>query len=125
MSPLPRKACSILVLLTWGILGAVPVAACTGIRLIAEDGSVVFGRTMEWGTFDLNSRVVIIPRGHEFQSLLEGGEPGLRWKGKFGAVGLDALEKDFLVDGMTSGDFRSMCFTIPDSPTTHPSRTPT
>lgn len=26
--------------------------ACTGIRLIATDGGVVYGRTMEWGAFD-------------------------------------------------------------------------
>lgn len=39
-----------------------PVAnACTGMTLKAEDGAVVFGRTMEWGTFDLLSRAVIVP----------------------------------------------------------------
>jgi choloylglycine hydrolase len=37
--------------------------ACTGITLVAKDGAVVFGRTQEWGTFDLRSRVAIIPRG--------------------------------------------------------------
>ena len=31
--------------------------ACTGICLVAKDGGVVYGRTMEWGTFDLNSRL--------------------------------------------------------------------
>ncbi len=36
--------------------------ACTGIALKAEDGTFVYGRTMEWGAFDLNSRVAIIPR---------------------------------------------------------------
>jgi hypothetical protein len=33
------------------------VAACTGITLRAKDGSVVFGRTLEWGSSGLNSRV--------------------------------------------------------------------
>jgi choloylglycine hydrolase len=32
--------------------------ACTGITLKAKDGAVVYGRTMEWGSFDLNSRLV-------------------------------------------------------------------
>ena len=32
--------------------------ACTGITLKAKDGTVVNGRTMEWGTFDLKARVV-------------------------------------------------------------------
>lgn len=50
-----------------------PVAdACTGMTLKAQDGAVVFGRTMEWGTFicypgrsscpvDSNSRVKHLP----------------------------------------------------------------
>jgi len=40
-----------------------PAIACTGIRLIAKDGGVEYGRSMEWGAFDLTSRVAIIPRG--------------------------------------------------------------
>ncbi|NRB73015.1 MAG: choloylglycine hydrolase family protein [Verrucomicrobiales bacterium] len=77
-----------------------PSNACTGITLRANDGAVVFGRTMEWGTFDLNSRLVLIPRGYEIQSKIGDGEPGLTWKTIWGTVGLDAIEKDFLLDGM-------------------------
>jgi choloylglycine hydrolase len=76
------------------------LSACTGITLKAKDGAVVFGRTLEWGSFDLKSRVVIVPRGHEFVSHLENGATGFRWKGVYGAVGIDAVEKDFVVDGM-------------------------
>jgi choloylglycine hydrolase len=74
--------------------------ACTGIILRATDGAVVYGRTMEWGTFDLNSRLVVISRGHTFQGQTPDGKPGMTWRGKFGVVGLDALGKDVLVDGM-------------------------
>jgi len=35
-----------------------------GNYLKAKDGAVVYGRTMEWGSFDLNSQVVIYPRGY-------------------------------------------------------------
>jgi len=73
---------------------------CTGITLKAKDGAIVFGRTMEWGTFDLNSRLVIVPRGHEYKSHLGEGQTGRSWKGVYGCVGLDALRKDFLLDGM-------------------------
>jgi choloylglycine hydrolase len=38
------------------------IRACTCFVLKAADGAAVYGRTMEWGAFDLNSRVVIIPR---------------------------------------------------------------
>ena len=77
-----------------------PVEACTGITLRAKDGAVVFGRTMEWGTFDLKSRLVVIPRGYEIESEIGDGNRGLVWKTRYGTVGLDAIEKDFLVDGM-------------------------
>jgi choloylglycine hydrolase len=74
--------------------------ACTGITLTAKDGSIVFARTLEWGSFDLKSRLVIIPRGVQFKSHLEDGLVGMGWTAQYGAVGVDALEKDLLVDGM-------------------------
>ena len=74
--------------------------ACTGIRLIAKDGAAVYGRSMEWGTFDLNSRVAVIPRGYKFTGLTPDGNNGKVWKAKYGVVGLDMLSKDLLADGM-------------------------
>ncbi len=76
------------------------VLACTGITLKAKDGAVVYGRTMEWGTFDLKSRLVIIPRGSEFTSHTPDQKPGMTWKAKVGVVGLDAVKKDLILDGM-------------------------
>ena len=76
------------------------VHACTGIRLSVKDGSAVYGRTMEWGTFDLNSRVAIIPHGYEFTGLTPDGHNGKKWKSKYGVIGLDMLGKDLLADGM-------------------------
>ncbi len=74
--------------------------ACTGITLKALDGSVVYGRTMEWGSFDLKSRVVIIPRGHRFTGQTPDQKPGKTWTGTYGVAGLDAVEKDIIADGM-------------------------
>ncbi len=71
-------------------------SACTSIALVAEDGTVLYGRTMEWGAFDLNSRVAIIPRGYQLQSHTPEGKPGFSWKARYGVVGLDALEKAIL-----------------------------
>jgi choloylglycine hydrolase len=76
------------------------VLACTGITLRSRDGAVVFGRSMEWGTFDLNSRVVVVPRGYEYKSDIGDGNTGLTWKVRYGTVGLDALGKDLILDGM-------------------------
>jgi len=60
--------------------------ACTSIALVADDGTVVYGRTMEWGAFDLNSRLVIVPRGYEFQGHTPDGKLGYRWKARYGVV---------------------------------------
>lgn len=74
--------------------------ACTSFILKAADGAAVYGRTMEWGAFDLNSRLVIVPRGYDFTGHTPDGRDGLSWKGKYGVVALDALEKDMFTDGM-------------------------
>jgi choloylglycine hydrolase len=76
------------------------LAACTGITLRARDGTVIFGRTLEWGSFDLNSRLMIIPRGFKFSASTPDGKPGMTWQGRFGVVGIDAVEKNIVVDGM-------------------------
>ena len=36
--------------------------ACTGIQLVAKDGGVVPGRSLEFG-FDLQSQVMVVPAG--------------------------------------------------------------
>lgn len=77
-----------------------PVSACTGITLKAADGAQVYGRTMEWGSFDLHSRVVVVPRGHRYVGHTPDGRPGFSWQVKYGVAGLDAVDKDMLVDGM-------------------------
>ena len=50
---------------------------CTGITLIAQDGSAVYGRTMEWGSFDLVSRLAIVPPGTPFQGSIPPPPPAL------------------------------------------------
>lgn len=91
--------CVLLALVAPGVVHET-ASACTSIVLIADDGAAVYGRTMEWGAFDLNSRVAIVPRGHEFEGHTPDGKPGHRWKARYGVVGLDALEKDYISDGM-------------------------
>ena len=82
-------------------LAIMPVAdACTGLSLKAKDGAVVYGRTMEWGSFDLNSQVVIVPRGHKFTAHTPDKKPGLSWTGQYGFVGLDGLDAEVILDGM-------------------------
>ncbi len=93
-----------------------PVAdACTGISLKAEDGAVVYGRTMEWGTFDLNSRVVIFPRGQQFTGQTPDNKSGLTWKAQYGFVGLDApaMGEGLVADGMNEKGLAVGAFYLP------------
>ncbi len=92
-----------LALLVVGIVSSVapPVSdACTGITLKAKDGAVVYGRTMEWGSFDLNSRLIVIPRGTAFVGSTPDGKPGKQWTSTYGVAGIDMLERYALADAM-------------------------
>ncbi len=77
-----------------------PAVPCTGITLTAEDGAVVYGRTLEWGSFDLNSRIMIVPRGQAMSATMEDGEPGMTWESRHGFVAIDGLEKPVALDGI-------------------------
>lgn len=82
------------------VSSATSALGCTGIRLIAADGSTVYGRTMEWGAFDLNSRVALVPRGHSFTGQTPEGVNGKSWRAEHGVVALDMLGHDWFADGM-------------------------
>lgn len=68
-------------------------SACTGVKLIGADGTVVFGRTQEWGKFDLKGRMAVYPRDTHFQSEVPGGAEGLSWKSKYGFAGVLLLNR--------------------------------
>ena len=76
------------------------VEACTSFIMKAKDGSLVYGRSMEWGIFDLQSNLVMVPRNLEFSSDLGGGKKGISWKNKYGFVAMNALNKPYYLDGM-------------------------
>ncbi|NGZ15276.1 choloylglycine hydrolase family protein [Vibrio aestuarianus] len=75
------------------------VSACTTFVLNSNDDAVVYGRTMEWGAFDLNSRLVVVPRGYKFAESIDGYN-AIRFQTQYGIVGIDAIDKDFITDGM-------------------------
>jgi len=84
--------------------------ACTGIRLIAEDGGVIFGRTLEWSAFDINTRVGVVPRGYKFTGLTPDGKKGMEYTAKYGFVGLDFLDHDLYIDGMNEAGLTTAFF---------------
>jgi choloylglycine hydrolase len=74
-------------------------SACTGIRLIAKDGTVVAARTMELG-LDLKSKVLVVPAGTQLTGTLPNGATGIRYTTKYGFVGANAFDQPVSVDGL-------------------------
>jgi choloylglycine hydrolase len=73
--------------------------ACTGIRLIANDGAVVVARTLEFGA-DLKSQVGIFPAGTTVTGVLPNNATGISFKTKYGIVGANAFGLPMVVDGL-------------------------
>lgn len=88
--------------------------ACTGITLTGSDNSVVRGRTVEWGTFDIKPRLAIIPRGTQFSAqAMPDGKAGITWKAKYGVVATDGLHRDAYVDGINEKGLSIGIFYLP------------
>lgn len=93
--------------------------ACTGITLSGEDGTLVFARTMEWGTFDLEGEFIVIPRGTELNATkMNDGKDGLKWNAKYGVAGTSGMGTLIMGDavnetGLTVGTFYLPGYTEP------------
>ena len=86
---------------------------CTNLRMIAQDGSPVVGRTQEFAA-PLDSRLVVLPRGHEGVSSGPSGD-GLRWTSTYGIVGVNAVgDADLVQDGMNEKGLYGGLLYMPD-----------
>jgi choloylglycine hydrolase len=94
------------------LFGAPAAPACTGITIKPKDGSVIFARTLEFA-MDLKSNVIIVPRGKEYVGSTPAGQPGLRWKSKFGSVGMNAFDLPVIVDGLNEKGLQVGLFYFP------------
>lgn len=74
--------------------------ACTGIALKTTTNNSIQARTIEWGESNLNSKLMVSPRGQEFQSTMPTGKKGLKWKAKYGFVGITVSSDSFIGEGM-------------------------
>lgn len=81
-----------------GLMASTSALACTDVRLMAKDGSAFSSRTMDFG-MDLENALLVVPRGHEVASDAPKGS-GLKWKGKYGYVGMNAFHLPMMADGM-------------------------
>ncbi len=69
---------------------------CTGIQLKAEDDSIIFARTLEFG-IDLHSDVLVVPRNHKLKASCDNAH---EWTTKYGMVGANAEKQPIIVDGV-------------------------
>ena len=87
--------------------------ACTGISLTAADGSYIQARTIEWAYGALKSEYVIIPRGEALQSYTPTGMNGVKFKARYGVVGLAVVEKEFIAEGINEAGLSAGLFFFP------------
>ena len=86
--------------------------ACTGIMLRNTDGSIVHGRTLEFGIV-IDFKLAIVPRGYEFVAKAPGG-PGMKYKSKYGAVGTITFGDVAILDGMNEKGLAVGVFSFSD-----------
>ena len=90
------------------------VQACTGIRLVAADGTVVHARTLEFG-LDLKSEILMVPRGYARTGTTPDGKEGLKWTSKYASVGMNGAGLPVLFDGMNEKGLAAGTFYFPPS----------
>lgn len=85
---------------------------CTGIRLTAQNGDVVYGRTLEFGQ-ELASKVLIVPAHFQLTSQLSAQQKGLHWKSKYAVAGANAFNVVALLDGLNEKGLAGGLFYFP------------
>ena len=103
----------ILIALALLLTGIASGSACTGISFLAEDGGYVQARTIEWGNSYLPSEYVIVPRGQDLVSYTPTGVNGLRFRAKYGLVGLAIIQKEFVAEGLNEVGLSAGLFYFP------------
>ena len=92
--------CLLLVLtVTAGAAPAKRADACTSFSVVAKDGAILIGRSLEFG-LPLESKVMIVPRDFKFTSPAPDGKEGLSWQAKYGFVGMNTRGLDLTPDGL-------------------------
>jgi choloylglycine hydrolase len=96
------------------ILGLTQAAkACTGIRIITEDGLVFSTRTLEFG-FVIPFKVCVVPKGTVFQGTLPNNTPkGLKWTSKYGQVAMGMFGTPLAGDGINEKGLAAGFFLLP------------
>jgi choloylglycine hydrolase len=84
-------------LLSISLLASFSLEACTGLKLMAQDGKTVHGRTLEFG-IDIKTSIACIPRGYAFTGEVTDGK-GMEYTSKYASIGAICFNTLALMDG--------------------------
>ncbi|EKE08127.1 MAG: hypothetical protein ACD_17C00334G0002 [uncultured bacterium] len=85
--------------------------ACTGIRMTAQDGTSVNGRTVEFGSL-IEMYACVIPRNYAFVGKTSIGS-GLHYTSKYAVLGAYCFEDQVVMDGMNEMGLACGAFYFP------------
>jgi choloylglycine hydrolase len=88
------------------------INACTEIQLKAKDGSIINGRTLEFG-IKVKTAGILIPRNYEFKGTLPDGNQGLSYRSKYAVVGSNMYDDKVAVDGLNEAGLSAGAFYFP------------
>ncbi len=95
------------------LLFCASVHACTAFQLKSQDGASIYCRSLEFG-FPMNSNLLIVPRESSYAGTTPAGKPGLKWRVKYGHVGMNqSIAPTFLSDGMNEKGVVVGCLYLP------------
>lgn len=112
LSSMPKTLMLIAIALSCGIIAAT-ANACTGIRVVASDGSVIQARTLEFG-MPLDSNVIVVPREFKRTGSTPDGVPGIQWTTKYASVGANAFDLPVMINGVNEKGLAVGLFYFPE-----------
>jgi choloylglycine hydrolase len=96
------------------VLSVDTAAACTSILLKAQNGDLVYGRTLEFA-LKLDSNLLVVPRNYKTQCTGPDGKvgSGTTYTTKYAAAGANALDLPVIVDGINEKGLAAGMFFFP------------
>jgi penicillin V acylase-like amidase (Ntn superfamily) len=84
-----RNALAVVVAATLVSASPGSTEACTRALYVAKDGTVIVGRSMDWGE-DMHSNMWVLPRGMKRDG--RGGKNTISWESKYGSLIVSAYD---------------------------------
>lgn len=102
-----RKSLSLLLAIS---ITSSQILACTGISITTKNNQHIQARTIEWGEFPLESKLIFSPRNQDFRSLTPKGRNGMSWRAKYGFVGISVVNDGFIGEGINEAGLNAGLF---------------